>query len=172
MKIEEREKEIILKKLQAPASKESLFDFISWLDKECEKAGYDLTSSPYQILARSTIALGYILPEEIRFEPVRQTLKAGEAFALNPTEESWTEFSVSATNSYPFGPGDGCFSIVELEDTGGNPSCKPGTGCWSGAGNLGCQAIDEAEVMKAIAGELTPWILETGDPVLTRSEIK
>ena len=166
--VETWEKKIILEKIQVPASKESLFNFIGFLDTECIRAVDDQTSFPYQVLARSTIALGYILVEEHHLETIIKTIKAGEKFALNPSTENWAEFFACATMSYPFGPGDGCFSIIEVEDVRDSSPCKPGSGCISGAGNLGCQGLDEAKVMKAIARELVQWILEANDPVISR----
>jgi hypothetical protein len=150
-------KEIILKKLYAGASKESLFDFISWLDKECIKDS-EVTSLPYQILARSVVALGNkIINEEGEIPTVRKTINSAEQFALEPTETNWDKLFEDASQSFPFGPGEGCYSIKELEIEG---PCEAGTGCISGAGTLAGSGLDEAEVMQCIATELIPWITE------------
>jgi hypothetical protein len=161
--MEDNQKEIILRKINLPASRESLLDLINWLDNECI-ATKDSSSLPYQILARSIVALGYKLLNNLgNIETILNTIKAGETYALNPSEQNWDMFCEWATMSYPFGPGDGCFCIKELGD-----SCKPGSGCISGSGSLASQELDDAEVMASIAQELIPWVLGSDDPVISR----
>ena len=157
---------IVLEKIGAPASRQSLLSFISWLDNECI-ATEVLTSLPYQILARSIVAVGYkkILHEGTK-ETILKTIKSGENYAMNPTEQQWDQFFDCATMSFPFGPGEGCYSIPELKN---GPSCNPGSGCISGAGSLACLGLNEVEVMTTLAEELIPWIMGKNDPILSRT---
>ena len=169
MNFEKLPKEIILEKILAPASRKSLLNFINWLDMECINS-QDPSSLPFQILARSIIAVGYkLLDNEGAIETIVQTIRSGENYALNPTENTWETFHYCSTNSYPFGPGDGCYSIEELEGVPHKHS-TPGSGCTSGAGSLASLGMNEAEVMKIIAKELAPWISEIDDPIISRPQ--
>jgi hypothetical protein len=165
MNIESGKREVILEKIGAPPSRESLLSLISWLDKECI-ATEDLTSIPYQILVRSIIAIGYkLIDERGERENILNTVRSGENYALNPTEENRDVFIECGTMSYPLGPGEGCFGIEELGD---GSSCKPGNGCISGAGSFALQGLDDGDVIAIIAKELTPWILGNDDPIISR----
>lgn len=171
MNIKDPQKRFILKKLLDTPSREALLRLISWLDKECLKAS-NLTSIYRQILARAVIAIGYKVFSEGKMpETCIQTIKSGENYALDPTETNWVAFTSSATMSYPFGPGDGCFSIERFEKTN-NLSCKPGSGCSSGAGSLASTSngLNEIEIMQAIAAELVPWIRDNDDPIVSRQK--
>lgn len=68
-----------------------------------------------------------------RAQPAAErTLSAARAFVATPGEAQRTALFRAATNSYPFGPGDGCFAVSELGTHG-----TPGAGC---AGGVGCLA--------------------------------
>jgi hypothetical protein len=167
MNIEIEKKEIILEKITAPPSRESLLNLVSWLDRECI-VSKDPSSIPYQILVRSIIAVGYyLLNDQGKIETIIETIRGGENYALNPTELNWSVFCNCATMSYPFGPGDGCFSIKELEN---GSTCKPGSGCISGSGSLASQGLNDSEVMTIIAEELLPWIIGNDDPLISRPQ--
>lgn len=163
-------KHILLEKLNAAPSRESLYEFIRWLDIEIHKSGADDTSIYSQVLARATIALGYeLLTDSGPLPRVVTTIHSAEEYALNPSEQNWGALFVSATDFYPFGPGDGCFGIAELKGNS-NTHCGPGTGCASGAGLLASQNMAPEIVMAAIARELIPWITGEDDPVISRDK--
>ncbi len=153
--------------LTAPPSRASLLRFISYLDQECI-ASEDVASLPNQILARAVVAVGYeLLDAQGAIETIVATIKAGENYALNPTEQNWDLLFHCATQSYPFGPGDGCLSIPELEN---GVSCQPGSGCMSGAGSLASLGLDDVAAFATIAAELLPWINGTDDPLISRPQ--
>ncbi len=153
--------------LTAPPSRAALLRFISYLDQECI-ASEDVASLPNQILARAVVAVGYeLLDAQGAIETIVATIKAGENYALNPTEQNWDLLFHCATQSYPFGPGDGCLSIPELEN---GVTCRPGSGCISGAGSLASSGLDDAAVFATIAAELLPWINGTDDPLISRPQ--
>ncbi len=153
--------------LTAPPSRAALLRFISYLDQECI-ASEDVASLPNQILARAVVALGYTLIDaQGAMETIIETIKAAENYALHPTEQNWDLLFHCATRSYPFGPGDGCLSIPELEN---GVTCQPGSGCISGAGSLASLGLDDAAVFATIAAELLPWINGTDDPLISRAQ--
>ena len=153
--------------LVAPPSRASLLQFISRLDQECI-ASEDVASLPNQILARAVVALGYkLLHTQGAIETIIETIKSAENYALNPTEQNWDLLFHCATMSYPFGPGDGCLSIPEL---GNGATCRPGSGCISGAGTLASLGLDDAAVFATIAAELLPWMNGTDDPLISRTQ--
>lgn len=138
--------------LSANPSKEALLNLISWLDLECCQA--PLTSLPQQILARVVVALGYVLNEKLGYETIAHTVRAAERFALEPTIANFESYQKAATNSYPFGPGDGCYAVPE---TGYN-RCEPGSGCRSGSGCLYLSGMDESVVIEVIRKDLLKWL--------------
>ena len=153
--------------LTTPPSRASLLRFISYLDQECI-ASEDVASLPNQILARAVVALGYkLIDTQGAIETIIETIKAGENYALHPTEKNWDLLFHCATRSYPFGPGDGCLSIPELEN---GATCQPGSGCISGAGSLASLGLDDGEAFTTIAAELLPWINGTDDPLISRTQ--
>lgn len=107
----------------------SLRNFISWLDNEiCIDSENTLL---LQVLAVSVKTLGEELVRSGKFpspHPVLDTYASADDYVKNPTAENWEKFFLDSTNSYPFGPGEGCHSI--------RSDCKPGSGCKSGAGTL------------------------------------
>ncbi len=144
-----------------------MLELISWLDLEITKPGtWEADSFPNQLLARCVIALGHFInPQLGNLASISKTIQAAETYVLNPQDLSYRQYQNAATNSYPFGPGDGCFHLAE---TGYN-GCEPGTGCRSGSGCLLSHQFDAAEVMAVIAGEVMPWLEGDRDPVLERS---
>jgi hypothetical protein len=157
-------KQTALEKLSSPPSRESLLDWINWLDLECARAS--LESLQQQILARSIVAVGYEFVERQIFPINHPTIKAAEAYILEPTEDHFDSYFAAATDSYPFGSGDGCYAIDEL----GYSRCEPGSGCVSGAGSLASFAavLGADVVMQVIAKELIPWLQGEIDPVALR----
>lgn len=151
-----------LEKLQAVPSKESLHALISWLDiKIC--SGSETYDSLYeQILVRGCIALGYhILTDSGPLPTVVKTVRSAEEYALNPCERTWDSLFHDATQSFPYGPGDGCHSIE-------NNNCAIGNGCKSGSGCLDVGSVPHDIAMRVIASEVIPWINGTDDPVISR----
>ncbi len=105
------------------------------------------------ILARAVVALGATLVDtQGASETIVATIKSAENYALNPTEQNWDLLFHCATQSYPFGPGDGCLSIPELEN---GATCQPGSGCISGSGTLASSGLDDAGAFATIAAELS-----------------
>lgn len=144
-----------------------MLDLISWLDRECAEA--PPASLPQQLLARSILAAGYKLIEQQNFapnHPVRETIQAAEQYVMKPTEDNFSRYVQAATDSYPFGSGDGCLAVAEL----GYRGCEVGSGCRSGSGSLNSLAaqLGDEVVMQAIATELIPWLQGEGDPVADR----
>jgi hypothetical protein len=141
----------------APPSKAALLNLISWLDLACSHA--PRTSFPQQILARAVVAFGYRLFEQHAFPTIARTIQAAEQFASEPTEAHFDLYQSAATQSYPFGPGDGCYALPET----GYAGCVPGSGCSSGAGCLALSDVGEGVVMEAIANDLLPWLRNEQD---------
>lgn len=158
------QKQRAIELLSANPSKESLLNLISWLDLECSKA--PLISLPQQILARAVVALGHVLNEKLDYETITHTIQAAERFALEPTIDNFDIYQSAATNSYPFGPGDGCYSIAET----GYSGCEPGSGCSSGSGCLYISEFDEIVVMEVLGKNLLPWLQSEDDPIVKRSK--
>lgn len=135
--------------------KDSLRDLVIWLDIECLKNDFDHFS--YQAMARGFVALGYELVEQngyTQHHPVYTTLKSAENYVLHPSEENWDIMGGDATMSYPFGPGDGCFSLRDSGVAHG----QPGDGCSSGAGSLASVGINPERVMELLRDSLIPWL--------------
>ena len=140
--------------LSITPSKEALLTLISWLD--LEYTNDSLVSFPQQLLARAVVAVGYHLYAKDNARTIALTIEAAERFALAPTAENFASYQTAATNSYPFGAGDGCYAIAET----GYPGCAVGSGCRSGSGCLYLAGLDEIIVLAAIREELLPWLQE------------
>jgi hypothetical protein len=117
------------------------------------------------------VAAGYELVKKQNFpatHPVVKTIKAAEAYLLEPSEALFDHYFMAATASYPFGSGEGCYAVGEL----GYPGCEPGSGCISGAGSLYSMAAELGAivVMQSIARELIPWLQDEIDPVASRTK--
>lgn len=106
-------------------AREFVLELVRWLDLRMAAVPEGVER---EILARA-LAAGPLLPP---MPTVDQTLEAARVFLADPTDARYAALQLAATSSYPFGPGDGCFSIDELGYTG----CEPGSGCRSGAGGL------------------------------------
>ncbi|NMB55396.1 MAG: hypothetical protein GYA15_11900 [Leptolinea sp.] len=160
-------KQLVMEKLLAPPSKESLLNFISWLDLECVGAGVEAV--PWQILTRSIVAAGRALVKKQHFasgHPVVLTLQAAEAYCQTPVPDQFALYFKAATRSYPFGSGEGCYAINEC----GFPGCQPGSGCPSGAGSLYsiARVVGSEVVWQAITAELIPWLKEGDEKQLRK----
>lgn len=143
----------------------SLLNLISYLDLECSQELAMVNSYPYQIIARALIALAYADPKHLVIGS--RTLDAAEIFAIEPTPENYYIYAGAATNTYPFGPGDGCLSVEET----GYSGCNPGSGCRSGSGSLYqfTYSMSAPKIMSVSAKELIPWLKDdTNDPVAIR----
>lgn len=114
-----------------------------------------------QALARAVAAVGRPLlarhPDGPQFIRISATLAAAEAYARDPGDETEMALYQRATDSYPFGPGEGHYGTTERD------GCEPGSGCRSGAGTLlfAARETGYAIAFQALAAELTPW-LSTG----------
>lgn len=157
-----------LQKLTSLSSKETLLDWISWLDLACATASpVDLSM---QLLTRSVVAAGWKLVEKqylTENHPVRRTIDVAEAYSLEPTEDHFDRYFHVATLSYPYGSGEGCYAVAEL----GYSQCEPGSGCRSGAGCLYQIAIVIGfdVVSEGIVEELLPWLEGKADHIRLRT---
>ncbi|MCB0009865.1 MAG: hypothetical protein KDE04_25545, partial [Anaerolineales bacterium] len=148
--------------LSAGPTRASLFKLVSRLDLACSSAPPD--TPPPQILARAIVAVGQTLYEKLGYATIANTLQAAEWYVLEPTAENFATYQRAATNSYPFGSGDGCYAVAET----GYTDCQPGSGCSSGAGSLCLIGMDETAVLALLRKELLPWLQGESDPVAAR----
>jgi hypothetical protein len=165
--VDDKIRQTALAKLSREPSQESLWELIRWLDVLCRGASFDSLSM--QTLVRAVIAAGRGFVTQRAFprnHPVARTLRAAEEFSLAPTEAKFDRYFDCATDSYPFGTGEGCYAVKEL----GYAGCEPGSGCGSGAGTLDqiAQNIGAAAVMALIAAEVIPWLNDEADPIAER----
>jgi hypothetical protein len=108
------------------------------------------------VLARAACVLGPELAAKVSpRERIDATVVAARAYVDAPSEETHTAFFRAATQSYPFGPGDGCLAARELGGHG-----TPGAGCASGSGFLAGTAawIGDAAALACLRRELLPWL--------------
>jgi hypothetical protein len=111
-----------------------------------------------QALARAVAAVGRPLlarhPDGPQTARISATLAAAEAYARDPGDMTELALYECATDSYPFGPGEGHYGITEPD------GCEPGSGCRSGAGTLlfAARGIGFAVTVQALTAELTPWL--------------
>jgi hypothetical protein len=155
----------ILHYISAAPTEESLRSLVSWLDIRCQESENN-TSVYHQVFARALAALGYsIMETHGLMKTVAETIRSAENYAVTPTEAAWDSLCFDATQSYPFGPGDGCYSIYPAESEN---HCRTGSGCRSGSGSLMCQGIPAETVMPVIYKAIYPWITGTDDPVISR----
>ncbi len=104
-----------------------------------------------QLITKSIIEVGKVFLEKRReLDNVRNTIEAAEHYLMNPTATNYDFYSSVATNSYPFGDGEGCHSLY-------SDDCKPGTGCESGSGSLKGMFEDQ-KVLSILSKEVIPWI--------------
>jgi hypothetical protein len=145
--------------LSAEPSERALIQLISWLDLAC--AAEPVPALPHQLLARAVAAVGSVLHVQHPYQTIADTMRAAAQFALDPTPENHTRYQSAATGSYPFGPGDGCYSLAQT----GYAGCELGSGCRSGSGCLYIHELGATVVLQAIAEQLLPWLLGEGDPL-------
>jgi hypothetical protein len=112
-----------------------LRDMITWLDVTVASGD---GASPRQraltllmLVAGQTLLRHHQWPPE---HPVARTVAAAHDHVTDPTRDSFHRYFKAATASYPFGAGDGCYSLDE--HTG-----QPGDGCRTGAGSLWQMAL-------------------------------
>jgi hypothetical protein len=117
-------------------------------------------------LARAVVAVGRPLltrhPDGPQSGRISATLAAAEAYARDPGDRTELALYDCATDSYPFGPGEGHYGITETD------SCDPGSGCRSGSGSLlfAARETSFAVAVDALTAELTPWLRESREPDL------
>lgn len=66
------------------------------------------------------------------YAAISSTLEAARAYVEAPSEANYGWLEHTATESYPFGAGQGCYAVEAIGASG----CAPGSGCVSGAGSL------------------------------------
>jgi hypothetical protein len=142
----------------AEAPRERLVSLIGHLDRTIADR-YVAESFRSQLLTRAVAAAGRALLACSPVDVLEHTVAAADAYVAAPSEETFAAYYVAATSSYPYGQGDGCYSVVP------GLGCGPGSGCRTGAGTLVEVAlvIGDDRTLDAIANELAPW-LETVCP--------
>lgn len=110
----------------------NLYDFIREYDIEAVK---DPDNIELKVLfAKIVVKLGLTIQHSksglVQMQEL--TLLSAKEFLVKSTDENWEAFCQSSTNSYPFGPGDGCYCVEKT----GFSECKQGSGCISGIGSL------------------------------------
>lgn len=125
---------------------------------------------PQQIITRCVIAMGFCVLDQISLDIVqsqnlKKTIEAGIEYVIYPNASNYDRYFHCATNSFPFGAGEGCHSIRENSAESAD-SCTVGSGCNSGSGCLIIYGIDNVVIYKAICADLVPWLKENIDPVL------
>lgn len=124
----------------------NIYEFIRLYDIEAAK---DLDNVELKILfAKIIVKIGQKIQQSEAGLGQRQedTVLAAEKYIVKCTEENWDAFCQSSTNSFPFGPGDGCYCVEKTGIFG----CKPGSGCRSGIGTLAFSSLLEEEVWTII----------------------
>jgi hypothetical protein len=116
------------------------------------------TSEAAAVLAAAFAAVGPAVRTSWPDPRLERTIEAALDMATVPVagrEDAWTRLFDAGTDSYPFGPGDGCHSIDGPEV----PHAAPGTGCRSGAGSLMSVAamIGDEAVLAAIGPVVLAW---------------
>jgi hypothetical protein len=132
------------------SSRDFVLELVRWLDVRIATEPDGLER---ELLVRAFVATGPLLPAT---PSTAETLRAAEAFLAEPTDARYDALTNAATDSYPFGPGDGCFAIEAL----GHAACEPGSGCRSGAGCLAsiAEAVDHDTTADAIRSALRGWL--------------
>lgn len=102
-----------------------LFDLVRRLDEEM---GADVGAA-HVTFVRALVAGGALLAS---MPTIERTMRAARAFLERPCDETYGALQIAATDSYPYGPGDGCLSVPET----GVEGCARGSGCTSGSGTL------------------------------------
>jgi hypothetical protein len=125
---------------------DNLFDFIKQFDIEMSKNPNNIEL--WNLFAKIIVNIGQTIQQSNAGLNQRQelTLMAANEFITNKNDEKWDSFCQSSTNSYPFGPGDGCYCIEETGVSG----CNPGSGCISGIGSLALLGLPESLVWSIV----------------------
>ena len=111
---------------QELSPREFIYELVRWLDLQMAAEPEGLGR---EMLVWAFVAAGPLVPS---MATVDRTLEAAHSFVVEPTNTHYGALMEAATNSYPFGPGDGCYGVSNL----GYAGCEPGSGCRSGAGCL------------------------------------
>ncbi len=158
-----------LKKLSVNPTNEALLDFVHWIDLEyCQTSDSKNQEIINQIITRAIIAMGHYIIENAKLNSaqsanINKTLIAASEYAVFPSQQNLDNYFFEATNSYPFGKGEGCYSVKSLVK---DKPCGIGTGCRSGAGSLCSNGVDNKVVFSLLKENLLPWLSNEGDPVL------
>lgn len=105
------------------------------------------------LLARATVATAELIdPIE---EWCTRTRRAAARFVREASDENYALLEDEATNTYPFGPGDGCLAVRAL-----GTHSTPGAGCLSRVGFLDCIAarVGPDRVLRCLEIHLVPWL--------------
>ena len=133
-------------------SADSLLPFVEWWDFLYLEHRDTHESLFQEGIARMTLAMGDV----VSFKPgtpIERTLSAASQYLKESDQVNWSRFANAATQSYPFGPGDGCLGIEEL----GHDSCGPGSGCRSGIGFLYFVSRDRARTQECLRAAWREW---------------
>jgi hypothetical protein len=140
----------------AAGPEQQLRDLVVMLDRAvARESGHGVAA---QALARAVAAVGRPLlahrVDGLASGRISATLAAADAYARDPGDTTELDLFGCATDSYPYGPGEGHYGITERE------GCEPGSGCPSGAGTLLFAARETgfAVAVQALAAELEPWL--------------
>lgn len=164
-------KEIALEKLSVDCSQAAFFDFVRWVDEEfcLDKTKHGIPHThgiAQQIATRAIIAVGHYMIEKRDLnsqqkQNMSKTIKSASEYALLPNDSNLDKYFFDATNSYPFGAGEGCYSVMREEF---NDGCKPGSGCKSGLGGI-VDLMNNETAFSVIQKELIPWLKGISEPI-------
>jgi len=145
---------------EAGSAQQSVLDFVRTVDLAYDQVGGDDPQERQweaflrSILARATVATGAMLGADRRAATIDRTVTAAEEYLRSETDERWDEVLQAATDSFPFGPGDGCLAVPELGGHGARGSGDHGSGfIWFVAEMVGPERIRDA-----LATALIPWL--------------
>lgn len=146
--------------VEAIIGEDSRQDALRWFIRELDRvvaSDGESTTLAVQALTRAIAAAGRVLVAKLglgKTSPVWLTVAAADRYTARPCEDTYEAYIWAATDSYPYGAGDGCLRII------GDESCAPGSGCVSGAGSLEQVAITTgaSAVLGALSVELRPWL--------------
>lgn len=133
--LDSRKKQLLelLNQFSIESNKQFVLNLVSWLDIKLSKQILEdddwSCSLELQIFVKAFYSCGSFFKH---LSTVNKTIEAAISYLENPSELSYDFLVITATNSYPFGPGDGCYAIPEL----GFKECEVGSGCRSGSGTL------------------------------------